>query len=291
MCWCKRYPTKQIQIENNFLASASVDVQNVNVNDQVLITDVRLDAGWAAPGATLTYTGEPDRVRINVNVIHGIAAGTNIQRANPVIVLRRNGNEIARSSTGYIRDLDVHENSSNTIGFVDHVPGINPAYDLVSEQEGAAGVVTSAPQSSFSAEAVEINACEVLFVDSGSDEGDGGDGENPFTPNDDLTVTFFNEQQFNFAFGLQNATSQIVSDWSVQIANATYQIDETQLTNSTAFDLVTTNNPGGTFTHTFIGAVDIPAFAGLPGGNIAWNGVDFGVIPTSDGIETGTGGG
>ena len=131
----------------------------------------------------------------------------------------------------------------------------------------------------------------------GSDGGDGGDGSDggnesePFASNDDLNVTFFNEQQFSWGYGLQNTTNAAISNWSVQIANASYNLDETQLTNNGAFDLITTTNPDGTFTHTFVGLVDIPAFSGIPGGAIQWNGVNFGTTPTSEGIQTGTGGG
>ena len=123
------------------------------------------------------------------------------------------------------------------------------------------------------------------------DHDDGGGNEaDPFTPNGNLNVTFFNEQQFSFGFGLQNTTDQPLSDWSVQIANANYQIDATQLTNNNAFNLVTTDNGDGTFTHTFVGLVDIPAFGALPGGNVQWNGVNFGFAPESDGLASGTGG-
>ena len=76
----------------------------------------------------------------------------------------------------------------------------------------------------------------------------------------------------------------------MQIANANYQIDATQLTNNNAFNLVTTDNGDGTFTHTFVGLVDIPAFGALPGGNVQWNGVNFGFAPESDGLASGTGG-
>ena len=242
MCWPKTYPAKEIRIENSFLASALVDVQDVNVNAQVNISDVRLDSGWTAPTDSLSYSGSPDRVRIYVNVNHGIDAAANIQRGNPLIILRRNSVEIARSSTGYLRDLDVHESSSNTISFVDPDPGTNPAYDLVSEQEGVVGVITSTPQSSFSAEAIEIESCEVLFVPT-SESPEGGEEEDPFAPNDDVSVTFFNEQQFAFGFGLQNLTNAPVSNWSAQIANANYNLIEDELTNNDAFDLVTTTNP------------------------------------------------
>ena len=128
-----------------------------------------------------------------------------------------------------------------------------------------------------------------IVQDPDQDIPDQDDGD-PFVENDNLNVTFFNEQQFAFGFGFQNTTNATISEWTAQIANANYELDETQLTNNGAFDLVTTNNPDGTFTHTFIGQIDIPPFSALPGGAIQANGVDLGVTPTSDGLVTGTGG-
>ena len=113
----------------------------------------------------------------------------------------------------------------------------------------------------------------------------------PFTSSPDLNVTFFNEQQFAFGFGLQNTTNQPITNWSVQIAGANYNLNQSQFTNSSAFTLTTTTNPNGTFTHTFVGNSTIPAFGGIPGGNIAINGVNFGFPLSSNGLVTGFGGG
>ena len=46
----------------------------------------------------------------------------------------------------------------------------------------------------------------------------------PFQANGDLNVTFFNEQQFSFGFGLQNTTNQPITDWSVLIEDANYNL-------------------------------------------------------------------
>ena len=137
----------------------------------------------------------------------------------------------------------------------------------------------------------EVAECVFDWTITPLDEGsDGGDG-NPFTPSGDLQVQFFNEQQFAFGFDVQNTTDQPISGWATQIANANYELDAAQLTNNAAFDLVSVDNGDGTFTHTFVGLVDIPPFASIPGGAIQWNSVNFGFAPTSDGLVTGTGGG
>ena len=113
-------------------------------------------------------------------------------------------------------------------------------------------------------------------------------GAPSFQPSNDPTDTFFNEQQFSFGFGLQNNSSQPITNWAAEITNANYDLDETQLTNNTAFNLTTTMNPDGTYNHLFVGTGTIPPFSGLPGGAIEWNPVNFGFNPTSSGIATGT---
>ena len=116
---------------------------------------------------------------------------------------------------------------------------------------------------------------------------DDGSSAPVFQSSGDLNVTFFNEQQFSFGFGLQNTTNQPIDDWAVQITNANYDLDESQFSNNAAFDLITTMNPDGTFNHLFVGTVTISPFGGIPGGNIALNGVNFGFNPMSDGLEVG----
>ena len=124
---------------------------------------------------------------------------------------------------------------------------------------------------------------ELVSANSG-----GGGG---FQSNGDLNVTFFNEFQFAFGFGLQNTTNQPITNWAVEITNANYTFNQSQFTNNTAFNLVTTTNPDGTFNHLFVGTSTIPPFGSIPGGNIAINGINFGFPPNSSGITTGTAGG
>ena len=49
-----------------------------------------------------------------------------------------------------------------------------------------------------------------------------GGGASTFVPAGDPDLTFFNEAQFSFGFGLQNNTNQPISNWAVEIANANY---------------------------------------------------------------------
>ena len=111
-----------------------------------------------------------------------------------------------------------------------------------------------------------------------------GGGASTFVPAGDPDLTFFNEAQFSFGFGLQNNTNQPISNWAVEIANANYNLNQSQLTNNTAFNLVTTTNPDGTFNHLFVGTSTIPPFSGL---NIEAPAINFGFNPTSSGITVG----
>ncbi|QLG44016.1 C-type lectin domain-containing protein [Costertonia aggregata] len=101
----------------------------------------------------------------------------------------------------------------------------------------------------------------------------------------DLRTTYFNEQQYSWGFGLQNNTGSVVDSWEVQITNADYQLDPTQLSNQSAFDYSEIDNGDGTFDLILTGTSSIPAFGGIPGGNIQWSGVNFGFNPSSDGIS------
>jgi len=112
------------------------------------------------------------------------------------------------------------------------------------------------------------------------------DGE--FVATDDFGFTFTNEQQYAWGFGLQEYSGVQVDQWAVQIENANYDLDPTQLTNQSAFTLTTTKNADGTFNHLFVGTEPIPAYGGIPGGNIEWSRVNFGQAATSDGFVAGT---
>ena len=67
------------------------------------------------------------------------AAQTNRQRAAPALILERDTGgtwtPLATSATGYIRDISGHDESSNTIAFVDVDPGTDPTYRLMFREE------------------------------------------------------------------------------------------------------------------------------------------------------------
>ena len=104
-------------------------------------------------------------------------------------------------------------------------------------------------------------------------------------PCSDLGFTFFNQQQFTWGFGIQNSTNNTVDNWEVRITNANYQLDPTQLTNQSAFVYTEVANPNGTFNLTLTGTSSIAPFSGIPGGNIEWQGVNFGQKISSDDIS------
>lgn len=100
-----------------------------------------------------------------------------------------------------------------------------------------------------------------------------------------LNTTFFNQQQFSWGFGLQNSTGNNIPNWEVRITNANYQLNPSLLSNQLAFVYSEVDNGNGTFDIKLTGTTAIPAWGGIPGGNIDWPGANFGFSPTSDGIS------
>ncbi|MFS4417090.1 C-type lectin domain-containing protein [Maribacter sp. 2307ULW6-5] len=99
-----------------------------------------------------------------------------------------------------------------------------------------------------------------------------------------LNTTFFNENQFSWGFGLQNTTGSSIPNWEVRISNANYQLVPSQLSNPSAFTYSEIDNGDGTYDLILSGTGPIAPWSGIPGGNIAWPGVNFGFNPTSGGI-------
>jgi hypothetical protein len=99
-----------------------------------------------------------------------------------------------------------------------------------------------------------------------------------------LNVTFFNQAQYSWGFGLQNNTGSQIEAWEVRIANADYQLNPTQLSNQSAFTYAEVDNGNGTYNLILTGTAPIAPWSGIQGGNIEWPGVNFGYNPDSDGI-------
>ena len=95
----------------------------------------------------------------------------------------------------------------------------------------------------------------------------------------DLTLTFFNEQQLSWGFGIQNASADIKSQWQLVIEDANYQLDPSQITNNADFTYQEIDNGDGTYDLIITSTGPLAAFAGTP--SYAWNAVDFGFAPTS----------
>ena len=264
--WQKRINKISVVLERNFLADAEVDVQNMNLaGGEVTISNRRLDEGWEQADNTLVYTGSPDRIRINVSIPQQIANNADAQRAAPIIVLRRNGEPIARSATGYIRDFSDHEQSSQTISYVDSAPDSNPVYDLIKEQDSAINsAVTSNPIASFSAEAVELVPYDLygdFVVEAAETSSLTTPTLNPITEGELQMFDFAegnNFRPFRLQFGnqIQPATAK---EWEVLISNAPYETIPNLNTNGA--DYVMSSNNDGTFNHLFSSTVPLAAFA------------------------------
>ena len=97
-----------------------------------------------------------------------------------------------------------------------------------------------------------------------------------------LTVTFFNQAQFSWGFGLQNNNNFPISQWQLILRGTNYQLDPTQITNSNEFDYVEVDNGNGTWDLYLTSNVGFGAFQGQ---TYQWNGVNFGFTPTTQSRE------
>jgi len=248
---------KTLTVERNYLGVGEIDIQDINDNGVITFTtNTRLDSGWSQNNDALLYTGEPDRVRINVQIAQTIAQNANIQRAAPQVSLTRNGTEIARSSTGYIRDSNDHEESSSTIVFTDPTPGVNPEYALTSIQESTNGGVVTVVIGSFSAEAVELEECDVLVPSSA------GGSATPTLPasNGKVVSDNFQDQFGSFNLQVRNTTDQSVN-WEALVAGVPYASIPNLVPGN--YSVSTADNGDGTYDHLFTGTTALAAFANI----------------------------
>lgn len=108
-----------------------------------------------------------------------------------------------------------------------------------------------------------------------------------FESRDELRLTFVNQQQFAFGFGIQNDSGETIENWAVAIKGANYKLDVSQLTNQDAFVLHTSVNDDGTIDYLFEGTSAIRPFGGIDGGNVEWHGVNFGQAVSGSSFEVG----
>lgn len=178
-------------------------------------------------------------------------------------------------------------NSGDAVeGFFTNVRGGDNFDGLFVAQEAGEYIIefTVDPENSLS-ESNEDNNKHVVKIKVNEAQSEASDYD--FQKHDDLRLTFVNEQQFAWGFGIQNDSDQAVENWAVQIQNATYVLDASQLTNQSAFELFSTDNGDGTYDYLFVGTSDIERFSGIPGGNIEWHGVNFGEAIKSSSFEVG----
>lgn len=143
--------------DQSFLAHATTSGDS-NVDGQpITLTEVRADAGWTLDTVLneYTYTGTPDKVRIDAMVqVDATSAGA-LARISPELLLLKNGVVVAISSTGYQRHGTGHDTSSNTISYTDPNPGTNPVYVLQSREDSIQTEVLPIDLGHFSLDAIE----------------------------------------------------------------------------------------------------------------------------------------
>ena len=140
-------------VTNSPLAKASVTGDGNQPNTILTLTSERADAGWSFAGNAATFTGSPNRVRINAMAFYEQPSNSSFQRISPQLELLKNGVVVAISSTGYQRHTTGHDSSSNTIMYIDANPGVNPQYQLRAQQESTQNDVLNVDLGHFDLEA------------------------------------------------------------------------------------------------------------------------------------------
>ena len=125
--------------------------QNINLDGITFAWDDainrREDPGISINAASevVTIAGQPDSVRIDVNIPVSIADNVNIQRPAQIFdIVRSDGAIITGAATGYIRDPTDHETASYNISVKDAQPILNGGYRIdINRETTRAGVVNS----------------------------------------------------------------------------------------------------------------------------------------------------
>jgi len=127
-----------------YTLSGDGNANNVNI----ALTSVREDTGWTSAanaatwgGITLAPNGSIDRVEITAQVYYDPPNSNLLQRIAPVVNLLKNGVVVATAASGYQRHATGHNDSSNTIVFMDVVPTTGDVWTLQSQQGSLQGDV------------------------------------------------------------------------------------------------------------------------------------------------------
>lgn len=100
--------------------------------------NLRTDAGWSTDGLVHQFTGDPDRVRVYLDLLVQIDDRERAERPNQVVWIENlNTGWFTKAATGYIRDASDHETSSYNPANIDPAPGANPKYVVLATRESS----------------------------------------------------------------------------------------------------------------------------------------------------------
>ena len=251
-----------VDIRQCDIGTLQVDAgQDINDNGPINTTIESLDSGWSMSGnGELSYSGSPELVRLAAHVHNEIPGNVNVQRAAPAVELSRNGQLLTTAATGYIRDASNHEESSNTIYFVDHDPGVDPVYSIASLRESTIGADVFSTSGQFTG--IACRSVTVL-TNASSGETDTTDELSPSLSASNGELVFFNfSDQFNrFRAQIGNRTNAPLN-WQMFVENVPYS-DIPNIDASAPYTLESQANADGTFTYLFTGSTRIPAFGNI----------------------------
>ncbi|QKX03539.1 hypothetical protein HN014_00945 [Aquimarina sp. TRL1] len=126
--------TSTILVDQSFIWAGQVDDADIHSNATLDVTQTRSDTGWtfAAP-STITYTGTPDHVKIN---LMAVANNTGNHWPLPHVRVFRNGVQIGEGSEKFLDDSGTYSGRSTVvINMIDSNPGTNPVYTFTTLED------------------------------------------------------------------------------------------------------------------------------------------------------------
>lgn len=97
---------------------------------------LRADDGWKHSATEFAFSGEPDRVRVHLNLVVQSPDRVGGQRTNQDLwIANRNTKWITKAVHGYLRDADGHDTTSFNVSDIDPKPGRDPEYLVLATRE------------------------------------------------------------------------------------------------------------------------------------------------------------
>ena len=140
-------------VDTSFLTAGTVTGDANASNNTLTLTTSRIDTGWTFAINQATYTGTPDKVRIDAMFYYSAPQSNTLTRITPHIQLMK-GNTVIAEQASYQRHATGNNKSGDSFAFTDPNPLANPVYWFRSQQGGDQDDILLIDRSSFSFDAI-----------------------------------------------------------------------------------------------------------------------------------------